>query len=75
MHILSFTGGGGKIGSRPKNYFTILIPLISKPLDNFVRADTVKADTLFCLRSRMDNFSLLADTLVADTFSTSKQVF
>ena len=55
-------------------YFMILIPLSSKPLDNFVRADTVKADTLFCLRSRMDNISLLADTLVADTFSTTKQV-
>ena len=58
-----------------KNYSVrLLIPLISKPLDNFVRADTVKANTLFCVRSRMDNFSLLADTLVADTFSTSKQV-
>ena len=54
--------------------YIVLIPLIFKPLDNFVRADTVKADTLFCLRSRMDNFSLLADTLLADTFSTSKQV-
>ena len=60
----------------PRNDFSfklhyLLIPLISKPIDNFARADTVKADTLLCLRSRMDNFSLLADTLVADTFSTS----
>ena len=54
--------------------YVVLIPLISKSQDNFVKADTVKADTLFCLRSRMVNFSLLADTLEADTFSTSKHV-
>ena len=58
-----------------KNYSVrLLVPLISKRLDNFVRADAVKANTLFCVRSRTDNFSLLADTFVADTFSTSNQV-
>ena len=71
---LSFTSGGGKEGYRPNNYLTILISLISKSVEIFDRADTVKADTLLCLRSRTDNFSLLADTLSADTFSTSMQV-